>query len=419
MKHPNRTVRPCALAGLACLAGLVAACTTPNLSGDYSAHLTGDLPDTPAPRLDPLTPFLESCGEAGRTAEGRETLARAPYVQQTDAHSTHVLWTAQTEAPMAVEVTLPDGARVAHVDARADPADDEGPIRQYVARIDGLEPDTLYCYRVLAGDVPLVERTGFATAPGPDAHVEFAAFGDSGHGGGDQEAVYAQLRSVPLDLAVITGDVAYPSGTLAQLEAHYFDVYEDLVASVPMFPTTGNHDYRTRSAQPFRDVFSLPDNGVEGASERWYSFDWGPVHFVALDTERVGPAQAAWLEEDLAADDHPWTVVYTHEPPYSSGYHGSNHEVREWLAPILERHGVDLVLAGHDHHYERTVPIGGVVYVVTGGGGRGTRPTGESDFTAFAEGVLHFLYVSADPDTLTLHAIDATGREFDSVTLTR
>ena len=165
---------------------------------------------------------------------------------------------------------------------------------------------------------------------------------------------------------------------------------------------------------PYLEVFSLPENGGDAGRERWYSFDWGDVHFVALDTERLSERQAIWLEEDLLANELPWVVAYLHAPPYSSGEHGSDLAARELFTPLFETYGVQLVLAGHEHNYERTKPISGVTYVVTGGGGRSSRAVGTSSFTAFSEEVLHFVYVEIDSDTLLLHAIDGVGREFDS-----
>jgi hypothetical protein len=105
--------------------------------------------------------------------------------------------------------------------------------------------------------------------------------------------------------------------------------------------------------------------------------------------------------------------VFAHKSPYASGAHGSNKDVRAVFGPILEFHRVPLMLAGHDHNYERTEEMNGVTYVVTGGGGRGTRAVGKSSFTAFSHDVLHFVYVTIEGDDLRLYAIDATGREFD------
>ena len=108
-----------------------------------------------------------------------------------------------------------------------------------------------------------------------------------------------------------------------------------------------------------------------------------------------------------------------HRPPFSSGQHGSDSQARAFFVPLFEKHGVPLVLAGHDHHYERVTPQNGVAYVVTGGGGKGTRAVDGSSFTAFAEQVVHFVYAVVDGDALTLHAIDGFGQEFDSLVIRR
>ncbi len=115
----------------------------------------------------------------------------------------------------------------------------------------------------------------------------------------------------------------------------------------------------------------------------------------------------------------PWTVVYGHKPPFSSGEHGSDGAFRRHFVPVLERHGVRLVLSGYDHDDERSKPQNGVTYVITGGGGVGTRSMGWSDFTAFGDAVIHFVYVTISGDELAQHAIDGVGNEFDSLVLRR
>jgi 3',5'-cyclic AMP phosphodiesterase CpdA len=260
-------------------------------------------------------------------------------------------------------------------------------------------------------------RTGFRTAPSPtdERSIKFLAFGDSGGGGSDQLALRDQMLDFPFEMMIHTGDVAYEDGSLKQFEDNVFGVYAELFKNIPFFPASGNHDYGTLDGAPFRDVFALPG----GDAEEWYSYDWGRIHFVALDTEADYKTQAEWLDEDLAASKLPWKIVYMHRPPYSSGNHGSDTSLRRVLAPVLEKHGVQLVLTGHDHHYERTTPQNGVTYVVTGGGGRGTYSTGTSDFTAFGAEVIHFAYVEVGVDELVLHAVDGTGVEFDSVVVPR
>ncbi|HBP17838.1 MAG TPA: hypothetical protein DEA08_08595 [Planctomycetes bacterium] len=190
-----------------------------------------------------------------------------------------------------------------------------------------------------------------------------------------------------------------------------------------------------RLPQEFGD--SVPASGSEVAGlaidpasgERWYAFDWGSVHFVAMDTEALNEDQLAWLERDLEAhQDAPWIVVYGHHPPYSSGHHGSSSRMRE-LTETFERHGVDLVFTGHDHHYERTLPMQGgcvaqpddtgITYIIAGAGGAGLRGDVTPQFWHAASDDTVHSYVR-----LTIHgcvargeAVSAEGEVLDSFEL--
>lgn len=412
MKH---SIARWLVAGLSSLT--LAACLG-NQSGNLGATKTGDV-SNPAPRGSPIDALRDACAGSGAiTAAGEAVIRRRPYLQQVTADSAMVGWVSTAADGERVEVTRPDasplasvpGVREAVIVRRADE-------HQQWASIDGLEPGTVYCYAIANGAGMLSERIGFRTAPAADGDepVRFLAFGDSGGGGDDQRALAEQMYLYPYDLIVHAGDIAYDSGTIGEFEDTVFGIYAPIFQHVPFFPTAGNHEYKTMDGAPFRAVFALPGD----SGERWYSYDWGQVHFAALDTEADYQLQARWLDEDLAATTRPWKIVYLHKPPYSSGGHGSDTALRAAIEPVLVKHGVQLVLAGHDHHYERTLPQRGVYHVVTGGGGMGTRPAGESGFTAFSEDVIHFVYGEVHADRLVLHAIDATGAEFDSVVIER
>ena len=342
---------------------------------------------------------------------------RAPYLQQIEATTAQVLWTSRDPQPATVEVTRPDGRVVVRVAARLDASSPTPEGQQYVAKLTGLRPGTQYCYRILDSDGPQVERTGFRTAPAPGSGkpVRFVAWGDSGEQSSDQAGVLDAMRTVPFDLMLNTGDLAGNDGTLDQYEETYFQPLAGIIDRVPAVVTIGNHEYGTERGQPFWRVFSLPENGPPDAREQWYSVDYGDIHVVSLDTNVINGERLQWLDADLAANNLPWTFVLMHHPPYSAGKHGGEKSVREAGAPILEKHKVPVAFVGHDHHYERTQPINGATYVVTGGGGRGTRGVGKEDHTAFAERVAHFVYGSVEGDELKLWAIDATGQEFDTV----
>ena len=173
---------------------------------------------------------------------------------------------------------------------------------------------------------------------------------------------------------------------------------------MPLFASPGNHEYVTNQAQPYLDNIYLPANNPAD-TERYYSFDWGPVHFVALDSNCAmglasrgslhAAAQKSWAAADLAATKQPWKVVFFHHPPWSSGEHGSQLTMRRDFGPLFEQYGVDIVLTGHDHDYERSkamvgdgvAPSGtrGVVYWVVGSGGASLRsfPIAQPSWTAY------------------------------------
>src|SRR5690606_30944688 len=215
-----------------------------------------------------------------------------------------ILWTG-TELG-EISVTGLDGSPAGSVSTEVDRSARLPRGAQYVARTSGLLPGSTYCYALNGerGEV-LYETTGFGTAPDPGrrAPVRFIALGDLGKRTSDQSAVLSSLQTVPFDFGLIAGDLAYDDGKLEEFERNYFEVYAEVIDRAPFFTVSGNHEYKTDDAAPFRQVFSLFENGGPQGDERWYSFDWGDVHFVALDTEQVVEAQVQWLEQDLASNE--------------------------------------------------------------------------------------------------------------------
>ena len=402
--------------------GVLAACQQgSSTQGNLAASVEGDLTHAQVDRVAATIDLEAACGPGGATSVGERQMPRWPYLQKVTPRTAEVLFTSSVERPFRVVATTPDGEVLAEVDASADESVQPSRGTQYVATLPDLPAGEIVCYQLYAGSEAWTRPTGFRTAPAPaaDAKVRFLALGDLGTQSPDQYAVFDAMQDVPSDFVLIAGDVVYQNGTRDEIDRNFFEVYRPMLGEIPYFVASGNHDYNTDDARPFRDAFSLFENGGPEGIERWYSYDWGPVHVVMLDTEKVGATQARWLDEDLAATDRPWVVAVEHRPPYSSGSHGSDRNVRETFSPIFSAHDVPLVLVGHDHHYERTTPQDGVVYVVTGGGGRGTRAVGESEFTAVSDQVAHFLWLEADAEHLRMVAIDATGTAFDSVAFDR
>ncbi|MEM7384643.1 MAG: metallophosphoesterase, partial [Verrucomicrobiota bacterium] len=187
---------------------------------------------------------------------------------------------------------------------------------------------------------------------------------------------YVEKDGRPIDAFLHLGDLAYDSGTDQEFEANFFAIYRSLIKNTVVWPTMGNHEGRASNGflatGPYFDAFVLPSRGEAGGlasgTESYYSFDLGRIHFVCLNSHDVDrspeAAMALWLKEDLAAMDADWLIAFWHHPPYSKGTHDSDWEtqlveMRENIVPILEDHGVDLLLCGHSHIYERSMLLNG------------------------------------------------------------
>lgn len=338
-------------------------------------------------------------------------LATAPYVQDVSSTAATVMWRTPDETDGQVAFG-PRGA----LDRIAD--GDVANIHE--VRLTGLEPDTEYAYQVTSGDTSFPVHT-FRTAPGPEGQVTAIVLGDSGSGNEAQLELAGVMEGMQADLVLHAGDVVYKRGAECHYDERFYGPYRELIGSVPVYPVLGNHDVRTDNGQPWLDAFA-PPAGTSG-TERYYSFDFGPMHIAALDSELyygddalTTEAQKAWLRDDLASTDRPWKVVLIHRPPYSSSpYHGPDQQILDDLVHIFEEEGVDVVFTAHEHVYERLVPINGITYFVTGGGGGNLREAGESELTAVTALRHHVLRVVVGPERMVIEAVGVDGEVFDRV----
>jgi hypothetical protein len=372
------------------------------------------------------------------------TVVRQPYLQQVTSTSGVVAWTTIEPGPASVRL-LRSGSptRLIAATSQLFASTTTGlgfDYYQHVAHISGLNPLTTYEYDILVRDIDANPGTDtLRTAPGsPASSVRFVAFGDSGTGSTAQQQLSARMKADTFDFALHGGDMAYGvssgtgPGTYRTLEDWFFNIYKDWLRSRPMFPSMGNHDSNSSNdnGRPYRDAFVLPeeggDTGYPDHAERYYSFDYGPVHVVVLDTELAfqdlarRDAQLTWLNEDLSTTARPWKIAVFHRSPYSAGgEHGSDLAVRAAFGPVFEQHNVQLVLSAHEHTYERTKPINDVTYVVTGGGGAPLYAAGTASFTAASASRHHYVRGDVNECTLKLDAVGTDGSVFDTVTLSR
>ena len=306
-------------------------------------------------------------------------LTRGPYLQTPTPQSIIVRWRTDTPTSSRVAYGAAPGALTTTVD-------DPTPATEHVVSLSGLPSGTQYYYSVGSALGAFVGDDAdhyFRTAPpvGTEMPLRLWAIGDAGFTGANLNAVrdaYATFNgSSAADLFLLLGDNAYGVGSDPQYQAAVFDEHAAMLRTTPVYSVVGNHEaFSSNSVTqtgPYFDMFSFPTlgeaGGVASGTEAYFSFDYANLHFIVLDSEQA-PTSAStpmltWLESDLQSTTAEWVVALWHRPPYSRGLlHNSDSEaseinMRQYALPILEDYGVDLVLSGHSHSYERSYLLDG------------------------------------------------------------
>jgi len=304
-----------------------------------------------------------------------QALERGAYLQNGSPTEITVRWRTKSPADSVV--------RFGRVADKLDlTASKPGKRTEHAVRLTGLAPDTEYFYSIGTTNGPIAGNASyhFLTAPASAKPTRIWVLGDPGTGNNDQrrvrDAYYAFTGSRHTDLWLMLGDNAYDSGKDDEYTRKLFDIYPTMLRKSVLWATLGNHDAKSSSSPdgqgPYYSQFTFPENGgaggVASGTEAYYSFDYGNIHFVCLDSAgsdlSANGAMAKWVTHDLQDNIKDWTIVFFHHPPYSKGSHNSDSEsnlvaMRENFNPILEAYGADLVLCGHSHSYERSKFING------------------------------------------------------------
>jgi hypothetical protein len=345
------------------------------------------------------------------------SITRGPYLQLGTSSGTTsgatVRW--RTNAPTNSRVTFGLSA-TSLIGGVIDPTS----TTEHIVPLSSLQPDQQYFYSVgtTSGVLEQGPSNYFKTAPllTSKRKIRIATFGDVGSNVNTNQAyvrdAFLKFRRDGGDsltnLWMLTGDNSYDGADIQYQDSLFVPFRSNLLKNTMLYTVPGNHDYLDYVRYPPPDpaydrrvqrdidyyaMFSLPTNaeagGIPSQSEQYYSFDYGPVHFVMLDSYGKNPvqvnstspieykafyedvttvgytmpnAQIAWLKQDLAATSQKWKIVYMHHPPYTRGTHDSESEselinIRQTITPILEGFGVDMVVTGHSHVYERSYPL--------------------------------------------------------------
>ena len=232
----------------------------------------------------------------------------------------------------------------------------------------------------------------------PKGTLRFAVIGDSGTGDSNQyrlAKVFTDMHQrFPYEFVLMMGDNMYGGESARDFQRKFEIPYKPVLdKGVKFYASLGNHD---STNQRMYKLFNM--NG-----ERFYTFrPKDGVRFFALDSNYMDRTQLQWLEKELAASGSDWKIMYFHHPIYSSGgRHGSDTALRDQLEPLFLKYGVDVVIAGHEHFYERLKPQKGIHYFISGGAGKLRKGDVGGEFTekAFDQG-FHFMIFEIDGDQM-------------------
>ena len=319
---------------------------------------------------------LTAGGTAAPPVPTAGNVVRGPYLQMGTPNSVIIRW--RTDVPTDSRVIYGDSPNRLNFSTSNPTLTTEHSIT-----LAHLAPNTKYNYAVGTSAKTLAggdDSYAFVTAPTTAKPTRIWVLGDAGTYTDDQRRVrdaYAKFTGTrATDLWLMLGDNAYVDGKDEEYQRAVFDLYPTFLRQSVLWPTIGNHDtagsINPPDDLPYYQMFTLPRNaeagGLASGTEDYYSFDYGNIHFVCLDsmTNEVKPdsPMLRWLTNDLAANTKQWLIAYWHHPPYTKGSHNSDAEyveiaMREHALPILESYGVDLVLTGHSHSYERSFLLDG------------------------------------------------------------
>jgi hypothetical protein len=372
----------------------------------------------PVGGLNPLTAYTfsvkaydEMGNQSSPSTKTVSTLAlsdvrvtRGPYVQRISSNSARIVWRTNTPAPS--NLTYSDGgssSTVVDPTLRTDHSVLVGPFANLA--------NVTYTLNYSA-----TKSGNFRTCSDAPATLHLDAVGDMGGGSTPEKDIANLVAGDHPDLIAAMGDNVYPTGLDKDYPARFFTPYASALAGSAFFTTFGNHEYYSPGASDAHRNYTQPGN------ESYFSFDCSGVHISVVDAfQPYGPgsAQYQWLANDLSTTTQPWKIVVLHVPPYSSSVAGTAPGSTGVLDSLYEQNGVQLVLAGHSHNYERSNVLNGVTYLVDGGGGNGLNAFSGSppSWSAYRAAEYSYARLTITPTGLTGTEVRQNGTTGDSFTI--
>ena len=338
-------------------------------------------------------------------------IIKGPYLQNVTQTGIVIMW--ETDKPSLGKVVY--GIK----GLKEESAEKGEPVTIHEVEIGNLLIETSYNYQVFSGiEKEKSEVLSFKTAVKQGTPFQFVVCGDNRYENSWEGTFYPQviesiIKEKP-SIVLNTGDIVNCGKNYEEYERDFFGPGREIMKRVPFYVSFGNHELGSVWNTKF---FSFPD------AEWWYSFDYGNVHFIALDSNPwrdISPQspQMKWLENDLKSNNQKWTVVFFHYPPFF--YRPEYKRIEKNIVPFLEKYKVDVVFCGHNHHYTR-LEKNGIPYIVTGGGGAFIGKISGRDFYPecfrFGTRTEHICVVDVNTNQMVIKGKYLNGKVFDTVIL--
>lgn len=343
-----------------------------------------------------------------------ENLYIYPYLQYATPTSIIIKWETKIEVQGSVIYSEDDSFDNTVTEA--------SPVKIHEIKLKNLKPATKYYYKV-SFENTILEKASFTTAPVPGtSNWRMVAYGDNRTFPETHRRIVSQILKLDPSMVIHSGDLVSNGNNYEEWKLEYFDPMKGLSENITVFPSLGNHE---RNSPHYYEYMSLPDEN----GESFYSFDYGNAHFIALNSNALeapfdlNSAQTQWLIKDLKKHaDAEWKIAFFHHPLFRC-QPTRGIEPQRWVwQEIFDEYGVDLVVNGHDHYYQRTYAIGnyqgkpsrGIYHIISGGGGANNYPIMPKVHAASRRSIHHITVMDFQGDRIIGRAIDDEGNVFDA-----
>ncbi len=349
----------------------------------------------------------------GCKTEEDNPFAKGPYVQKLRQTEMTIVWECDSSFSGTVFYGIDN-----NLEMRAD-TKGLGSVKKVTLK--NLVPESTYSYQVEVNGFK--SKIGnFRTAVKDGSPFTFAAYGDNKNGPFNHKKIADLILSYKPLFVSNNGDLVERGYVFKQWDKLFFTPAKEMIASIPLIPAIGNHE---ENSEYYYNYFCIPNN------KAWHSFNLNGAHFVVINTDEdfmeEDGEQITWLKNDLKNNNSEWTFAFHHVPPFTSGgnyYSRSRIDVKNILHPIYEQYKVDMVITGHDHHYERSKPVvsdngeHGVTYIVGGNGGTSMRYIGKpKEFSLKSTRTFGFALIEIEGTKINFKEISIDNRVLDEFTL--